>query len=189
MIDLRKIGIIFVIAVLYTIFVNAFIDAIYERPRYEDFCPYLEKPERVYEIEKRDATCPDFEQPGTAELKECREKKGENRYEYDANGCPISYECDMCRKGYDEKREHYGFWSFIISSIAALIAIAIGLFLPAKKNTLNEWVGTGFVLGGLITLFVGTARYYGDLHRIVRPIILFIELVIVIYIAYKKLKK
>ncbi len=37
--DIRKYGLILVIAVLYTFFVHTLIDAVLDNPRYEDFCP------------------------------------------------------------------------------------------------------------------------------------------------------
>ncbi|MBU1198887.1 MAG: hypothetical protein KKF46_02995 [Nanoarchaeota archaeon] len=105
------------------------------------------------------------------------------------DGCEIDPFCNYCNAGLDEAREKYGLIVFIISSVMALIAIAVGLLLPVSKNNINEWIATGFLLGGLITLFVGTARFYADMTRILRPIVILIELAIVIYLAYKKLKK
>ena len=48
MIDLRRVAIIFVIAVLYAIFVNAFIGAFYTAPKYDDFCKSRFYPEKPY---------------------------------------------------------------------------------------------------------------------------------------------
>ena len=44
------------------------------------------------------------------------------------------------------------------------------------------------MLGGLVTLFFGTFRYYEYLGRYVKPIVILVELIIVIYLSYKKLK-
>ena len=188
MIDLRKIAIIFVIAILYAIFVTTFIDAVYERPKYQDFCEEQSiRPVRIGISEG--VTCPTIQEPTEEESKACREQKGIIEYKYGANGCATSFKCETCKKFYDEAREKHSFVSFILSSILALLAVAVGLYLPTRKNPLHEWVGTGFILGGLIALFIGTARYFGDLNRVVRPIIILVELLIVIYISYKQLKK
>ncbi|MFH1408523.1 MAG: hypothetical protein ABIH34_01320, partial [Nanoarchaeota archaeon] len=69
------------------------------------------------------------------------------------------------------------------------VVIIIGLYLPAEKNVLNEWIGSGFLLGGLITLFIGTALYFSDFLRWLRPIVILFELGLVIFISYRKLKK
>jgi hypothetical protein len=96
---------------------------------------------------------------------------------------------DECRDEYDSAREKYNLVVFYVSIIFGLLAIVVGLYLPSHKEDLNQWIGSGFMLGGFFTLFVGTIRAYGDLHRMIRPIALLIELLIVIYVAYKKIGK
>ena len=180
MADIRKILIIFVIAVLFAILVQSTIDAVYPSPEYDDFCGETKPRPVAVKVDM----CPEFDYN---EANECAENRGMIKYIYDVNGCPISYECDPCSKDYDSARDKYGFISFIISALLGIIAIIAGLWLPVEKNSLHEWIGTGFLLGGLFTLFIGTMRYYSDLHRILRPIIILIELLIVIYLSYKKL--
>ena len=76
-----------------------------------------------------------------------------------------------------------------ISAVLALIAIFVGLYLPAAVNSLNEWIGTGFMLGGVFALFFGTATSYTHLGRFVKPIVLILELALVIFMAYKQVGK
>ena len=59
------------------------------------------------------------------------------------------------------------------------------MLLPAK-NELNEWVGGGFILGGLITMFIATSMYWQHIDKIARPIVILAELILVLWIAYKK---
>lgn len=187
MIDLRRVAIIFVIAILYAIFVNALIAAFYPEPRYEDFCKQKFYPEkRIAPVERKD--CPAYKEPTQEELDKCANEKGYPEYRYDAFGCPIEYKgCNFCKRDFDNANQKYNFYFFIFSSILAVAAIGIGLVLP-NHNSLNQWIATGFILGGLITLFFGTFRYYQYLGRYVKPIVILIELLIVIFLAYKKLK-
>lgn len=190
MIDLRRVAIIFVIAVLYAIFVNAFIDAVYQAPKYEDYCKQRFFPEKPIPaaIDRANIKCPNYKEPTQSELDKCAEDKGFPEYKYDANGCAVEYKgCNFCQRDFDNANQKYNFIFFIISSILAVIAICIGLFLPVKKS-LNEWIATGFMLGGLVTLFFGTFRYYQYLGRYVKPAVILIELLIVIYLSYKKLQ-
>ncbi len=185
MIDLRRVAIIFVIAILYAVLVNAIIGAFYPAPRYENFCKARFYPEKPY-IARQE--CPEYKEPTREELNKCAEEQGYPDYLYDANGCPIEYEgCNYCQRDYNNAQERYDLIFFIFSSILALVAIAIGLLLPTK-NSLNEWIATGFMLGGLVTLFYGTAIYYRHLGRYLKPIVILLELLIVIYLAYKKLQ-
>jgi len=189
MIDLRRVAIIFVIAALYAIFVNALIAAFYPEPRYEDFCRQIFSPEKPYSAAVSGKfECAKYKEPIQDELDKCTEQKGFPEYKYDAYGCPTEYkDCNYCQRDFDNSNQKYSFTYFIISSILAVAAIGIGLLLPLH-NSLNEWIATGFMLGGLITLFFGTFRYYEYLGRYVKPIVILAELLIVIYLAYKKLK-
>lgn len=187
MIDLRRVAIIFVIAVLFAIFVNAFIGAFYAAPKYDDFCKSRFYPEKPYPavVERKD--CPKYQEPTQESLDKCANDKGFPEYRYDAYGCPVEYKgCNFCQRDFDNANQKYNFRYFIFSSILAVIGIGIGLLLPANKS-LNEWVATGFMLGGLITLFFGTFRYYEYLGRYVKPAVILIELIIIIFLSYKKL--
>ena len=187
MIDLRRVAIIFVIAILYAIFVNAIIAAFYPSPRYEDYCKQRFYPEKPYPATRGTVECPKYKEPTMQELDKCAENKGSPDYLYDANGCPIEYKgCNFCQMDFDNASQKYNYTYFILSSILAIIAIGVGLLLPVKVS-LNEWIATGFMLGGLIALFFGTFMSYQHLGRYVKPLVIFAELLIVIYLSYKKL--
>ena len=188
MIDLRRVAIIFVIAILYAIFVNAFIAAFYPAPKYEDYCKarfYAEKPVPGAVGKKE---CAPYQEPSQQALDKCAEQKGFPEYTYDAYGCVIGYKgCNFCQRDFDAANQKYNLIFFIFSSVLAIVAIAIGLLLP-PTNSLNEWIATGFILGGLITLFFGTFRYYEYLGRYLKPAVILAELLIVVYLSYKKLR-
>jgi len=187
MIDLRKILIIFIIAVLFSVFVQALIIAVHPSPKYEEFCESEDRFAKPITIER--ANCTNIVSPTETEQENCKEIHGNIQYIYNEYGCPKKWKCETCQYEYDEARRYHNFIIFIISSIFGLIAIAIGLYLPITKNPVNHWISTGFMLGGLITLFIGTIVYYNDMGRYIRPVIMLVELVIVIYISYKKIKK
>jgi hypothetical protein len=187
MIDLRRIVIIFVIAVLLAILVNATINAIYLTPKYEDYCKQKYYPEIPRKIVEPYATCENYTAPTQAELNKCSEERGYPEYQYDVQGCVVSYTgCNFCQRDFDAATQKYNLNYFLLSSILAIIGIIAGLMLPTK-NSLNEWIATGFMLGGLIALFFGTLRYYEHLGRYIKPVVILIELLIVIYISYKRL--
>lgn len=191
MVDLRKIMIIFIIAVLFTILVNTSIEAIKPSPKYEDFC-MMDKygPAPVFTAEQKNMgiSCPVFTEPSTDERKECASsRKGNIEYEYNSKGCPTKWVCNTCNNGWMQANREYQYMIFLVCAGFALLAISLGLYLPVEKNKLHEWVATGFLLGGLITLFVGTVRGFEGLGRFVKPAVIALELALVIYIAYKKL--
>ncbi|MGM5487955.1 MAG: hypothetical protein ACQESG_03325 [Nanobdellota archaeon] len=183
--DIRRIIIVFIIAILFTFFIFQTIFAIYDQPRYEEFCdnrfpktlgPQTECEPLNISIEEREA---------------CDEQNGDIAYEYDSNGCRIDFYCETCSHEYQQARERFNMKVFLISAIVGLIAIVLALYLPTHEE-LNEWIATGFMLGGLLTIFFGTFRYIwdiGEFGRYIRPLVFLAEIIIIILVSYKKLKR
>ena len=190
MIDFRRIIVILVIAVLLGILTQVSIDAVYPEPKYDAYCrptvdaqlANMPKPVR------QDFACTNY--TPSAELSTtCTPEKGQVQFKYDTNGCVTQAYCETCYKNLEIANEKRGLAVFIVSAILGLIATVIGLYLQPAKNPINEWVGSGFLLGGLISIFVGTVRYFGNMGRFMKPIIILLELILVIWLAYKKLGK
>ena len=187
MIDLRKILIIFIIAVLFTTLSFSISWMINPSPKYEDYCKYYDynKPMAIPVA----PNCTKIVEPTEAEGKNCVDSHGYVEYTYDASGCATKWNCNTCQYAFDQATKAHDYVLFLVNSIMGLIAIALGLYLPLAKNPLNQWISTGFMLGGLISLFTGTVIYFSELGRYVRPVVIFVELALVVYIAYKKIKK
>lgn len=187
--DIRRILIIFVVAVLFAIFSFSLIEAFLPSPVYDDFCReegILRNPKSGPQFQKTvpvDHVCPAYDD--LARQKCIVETKGEPMDDYDTYGCPVYKGCSTCNLKLRDAQNYHNFWAFVISSILGFIAVICGIYLPNAKNPLHEWVGTGFMLGGLGDVFFGTAQYFSELHRIARPIVIFVELVLVIFVAYK----
>jgi hypothetical protein len=182
--DFRKYAVAAVISILYVILVQTTIDAFYPSPKYDDYCngSYPHQVKMPRENSCFNATIPFSQEEG------CWQSGGEVRYTYDENGCPVSFECSQCRKKFNEVNDAYLLVVFIMSSIFGVAAIIAGLYFPVEKNKIHGWVASGFMVGGLFAVFVGTARYYGEMDVMVRPFVILIELALVIYLSYKKLK-
>lgn len=179
MMDIRKIIVVFLVGILFAVFVQSFAEAIYPSPVYDKYCKIAP---REIQPPTKTLDCPQVKSPecGIDAIVE---------WNYDSEGCPYSAECNYCHRDLREARDQYNLIVFIVSSIFGLVAIILGLYMPSKGHALHEWVATGFMLGGLISIFVGTIRYYESMGRFLRPAVLLVELVLVIYLAYKKLKK
>jgi|TARA_B100001971_G_scaffold171205_1_gene163467 hypothetical protein len=52
----------------------------------------------------------------------------------------------------------------------------------------NFAVVNGLMFGGILNIFIGIARYWSDMDEYLRFIISGVVLIVLIYIAYKKLK-
>lgn len=179
MIDIRKIVVVLLIAILLSVFVFSTIEAVYPSPEWDDYC---ENNPRVMPV-KMDDSCEVLPVP-QEEMDSC---KGYIDYRYDSNGCAASYFCNTCQEEFQAVQDTHQQVVFYVSAFLALVAIFVGLYIPAKKNKINEWVGTGLLLGGAFVLIFGTIEGFGSLHRFVKPIVMLAELVLVIFLAYKKL--
>ncbi|MFH1849436.1 MAG: hypothetical protein ABH879_04585 [archaeon] len=173
---LKKIGIVITIAVLFTIFIFAMTNAVYPMPDYNDFCSRAATIAKPLDREKCGEVLP--------EAMDCR---GPVDYEYDEGGCPVSATCNTCYNEFDRSMESYNMVLFLISSIIGVIAILFGLFY-GKHNSFWVLVKGGFLLGGLISLFVGTSIYYQDMARFLKPAVILAELLIVLVVSYRLIK-
>ncbi len=180
MTTVRKYGIILAVAILYSIFVFSLGNAVIPEPEYPDFCQQSQPPLDFNPgIMPRDE-CPELMPPTQEEIDAC---PGTMTRDW-RSVCPERYVCD-CRELEQEFRSTQASIQFWLAIVLGFIAIVAGMMLPSK-NELNEWVGAGFILGGLITLFIATAQYWGEIHRIARPIVIALELAVVLWIAYRQ---
>ncbi|HLC96889.1 MAG TPA: hypothetical protein VJH97_06225 [Candidatus Nanoarchaeia archaeon] len=184
MADIRKIVIIFVVAILFAVLVFAVIDAVYPSPRWENYC-VQEKP-RAEPLGKVPMNCTTMS-VSDADYESCTDQHGYITYAYDAYGCATSYYCETCQYELDQASQRHNLYVFYISALLSLVAIFVGLYLPSKGNTLNEWVGTGFMLGGTFSLFFGTIQSFTSLGRFAKPVVILFELLLIIFMSYKKI--
>jgi|SRR3989344_3668360 len=180
--SIKQVPIIIGIAVLLTLFISLSLEAFYTSPKYEDFCKqYLPKAYPIKEpVPAVDTTkCRDIY--STKESIECSNSGGFPNTDYDANSCPIYAGCNYCQKDFDSVRKIHDRNIFLITAPLGIIAIIFGLYFGI------DFIGSGFMFGGIATLFYGTIRYFGEANKYLRVIIIFAELLIVVWIGYKKL--
>jgi len=118
------------------------------------------------------------------EVDGCYSDEGTVRYEYDAQGCPVSASCDYCSRDYSDAREKFNVKRFYISAPFGVAALLVGLFLPLTI----EAIASGLILGGIAVIAVGTAMAFGDLSKVIRFLVLSVELFLLILVGYLKCK-
>ena len=126
MVDIRKIIIIFVIAILFSVLVFAVIEAVYPQPKYEDYCKQDFYPKAV-PIVVKEPNCTVVNVPQDYQ-KNCTDSHGIIEFiNYDSVGCAKDYRCNTCDYIFQQTNEKHSRYVFYISAILALIAIFIGL--------------------------------------------------------------
>ena len=167
MFDVRKVVVVLLIAVLFSVFVFTTIKAIYPSPSWSDYCDDRFGPQPYRENE-----CPSLN-VSQDDRRACEEYID---YEYDSNGCPTEYFCNVCPLEYNEADNKHSQIVFYVTAVLSLIAIFVGLTLPEalndkkakKRNDVHEWVGSGLLLGGAIVLLIGTVMNFDSLDRFVK---------------------
>lgn len=174
----KQVAMTIIIAVLSALFVGLLVDAVYESPKYENYCvePFYPATPKVSE-----GTICDYTQ--SIEEKDCYKRGGSPRFDYDSKGCQIFNECDYCGKEFEEANKEYNRNVFFIVAPVGLVMIILGVFYSVG------FIGSGFMFGGILSVAYGTIRYFSDMSKIMRVIVIFIELVIVVWLGLKKLRK
>jgi len=173
----KKYGVIAIIAVLFAFFSFSIVDLVMEEPQYSRYCEPIAKP---IVAPNRNCTMeapPEF-------MRDCETQGGYVEFQYDSSGCAVSYICNTCYAKDEAARKQHRMIGFIVTSIMGLIAIIIGLYVRSKEDVV-EWVISGLLIGGLITVFAGTVSYFGDMDRFARPVVLLLEIALIIFVAVK----
>ncbi len=178
--DLRQIAIAAAVAILSVVFVILLIDLVYQEPQWNDYCKDDFGPRAKSVPAGIELKC-DYQY--SEEEQKCYNEKGLVRTKLNESGCPVFDYCDFCNKDYDAVRKIYTRNVFIIAGVIGVIAIFVGTLWKI------EFLASGLMFGGLILLFYATVRFFGDADKLLRVIIIFVELLLVLWIGYKKLYK
>ena len=170
------------IAIVFMLFIIYGLNTFYAEPEYTDYCTAA-YPDNIHPKQTNVSLCIQIEEQNIEAIDKCNREKGQPRYTYDENGCQILKECDMCSVEYNARMEAHNKAIFIIANIIGLAAIIAGIILTVKS------ISAGLIGGGILTIFYGTIRYWGNLEDYARFIILGIVLGVLIWIGYKKLNK
>jgi len=130
------------------------------------------------------AACQSVAEPGQAEIDNCTKQRGYIEYSYNSSGCPVSFNCNLCNALTEAASKNHKLIGFIITSIMGVSAVISGIYLKPIKEVI-EWFYSGLVIGGVISIFIGTVSYFGDMGRFLKPFILLLEIVLIVWIAAK----
>ncbi|HJN62965.1 MAG TPA: hypothetical protein QGH03_01905 [Candidatus Paceibacterota bacterium] len=169
------------IIVVLNLFFSFAIKLVYDSPEYTDFC--TEEQVRVQ---------PDTEEGCIDEGGQWSEKDpylmrgpelmtgGPELTEGEATGyCDTDF---TCRQEFDDKRSVYNKNVFVVLVILGVASLVAGIFISATS------VSIGLSLGGVLSLIIGSIRYWSDMDDILRVIMLGVALLALIWVGIKKLK-
>lgn len=95
--------------------------------------------------------------------------------------------CDVtftCAKEYNEVHKVYNRNVFIVLIVLGLLSLGAGFWL-----TQSGAVSLGVSFGGVVSLIVGSTRYWSDMNDYLRLIMLAVALIVLIWLGIKKLSQ
>jgi len=179
---IKKAALTVALLVLTALFIGLLVDAIFNYPEYDKFCnerEYMEPPRPVAKTMPDDTL--ECEPVNETLVDKCYDSKGYVMYDYDQYGCPSYKKCNTCNAKLNEARKIVNEKAFYLGMLLSLVVIVIGMFWPV------EFIGTGFMFGGVVGLFYSTVRYFADMNKMFRVAVIFFEMCVIIGIAYLKL--
>lgn len=164
------------IAIVANLFLNYALDAFYQRPQMETFCPVKQ-----------------VNVPITTE-KACVAAGGQwnsDPYRYVEAIKPIPADAPKgycnenftCGKGFEDATKVYDRNVFIVLVIAGT-AFLVGSFFTKGI----EAVALGFSFAGILSLIIGTVRYWNSMDERLRVIVLGFALAALVWVGIKKFK-
>jgi hypothetical protein len=171
------------IAVMTALFVGLLVDAVYETPEYDDFCDESARAPLIKEGGVRADDCEDPYFVYKEEIDACHAEKGSPEFDYDEAGCHVYSSCNYCATEFRDASEVYNRNLFYIITPLAVAALIFGVYYGF------EIVASGFMFAGVLLLIYSTGRYFVDMSKILRVIVIFIELVLLLFITKKKMGK
>ena len=179
---IKEIILALAIVVVLNLFFNYGVFTFYKSPDYEKFCP-VELTQKQY-----------------TDKSECgavggRWFEGGESPKYYRGEVPVPVQpvepggqkgwCDStaeCRQAYETVRDVYNRNVFIILVVLGLISLGLGFLIIQAAPVAN-----GFLGGGLLSLIIGSVRYWSEMNDYLRFIILGLALAALIWLGYKKI--
>ena len=170
-----------ILAVAILIVLNLFflyaINVFYPESKYEAYCPR----EQVTVIPETQDECVAVggawtEGPNQKLMRPLphTENLSEDSFGY----CDLSY---TCAKDYEKARSLYQRNVFVARVVLGVFSLLLGFYLTAHAP-----VSLGFLLGGILSLIIGTAGYWSEMQDYLRVVVLGVALAVLIWLGVKK---
>ena len=162
------------IVIVLNLFFNYAIHLVYEAPQWENFCPT----KQVNIAPTNQAQC-------VAEGGQWNENSYYPEPEI-SKPIPAGY-CDInftCSQEFNNYQSVYNRNVFLILVGAGLATLLLSLFVA-----LTSPVSLGLSLGGVLSIVVGSIRYWSEMQDYLRVILLALALILLIWLGIKKFRE
>jgi hypothetical protein len=182
--DAKRLAMVIGIIVLLPLFLGLFVDAMYQEPKYNDFCndtQYMYPAKPAMPTGNSGSPVVNCTYTYDTNQSQCYASSGQPRFNYDVNGCETFSWCDYCSNNFSNAQQLYNRNIFFILMPVGLLIVILGIYVVV------DYIGAGLMFAGLITMFYATVRYFSDMSKLLRAIVVLVELLIILWIGYKKI--
>jgi hypothetical protein len=173
-----KWSIIIAIIIVLNLFFNYAITLVYPTPQYSDFCPANQVV--ASPANQKDCLAVGGQWTQTVSPQDPAAVKSLPAISQTTGYCDQYY---TCNKAFTAASDAFGKNVFIILVVLGIISIVSSIFL--KSSTV---VSVGLSLGGVLSLIIASARYWGEAGNLLRVLILALALVALIWVGLRKFK-
>ncbi len=175
-----KWAVILAIIVVLNLFFNYTISLLYKTPDFNSFCSPEVYNKQYYE--KNSCVADGGMWTENTAPRDLKGKTPAVPATLEVSGwCNPTY---TCQKNFDYAHSVYNRNVFIMLVSLGVLALAVGASLSAISV-----VSLGLSFGGVISLIIGAARYWSDMHDIVRVLVLGAALAALVWIGVRKFKE
>jgi len=164
------------ILVVLNLFFNYGIYAFYKAPKFDDYCKYDLNSVNYTTKEACDTAGGRWNEnyPKNVPLEVTTPEKMQTGY------CDVYY---TCQKDFSVVNSVYNRNVFIILVVLGFATLIGGLFMG-----ISVAVSTGFTLGGILSMIIGSIRYWSDMDDYLRFGLLGAALAVLVWLGIKKFK-
>lgn len=171
------------LVIVLNLFFNYSASLFFDEPIYENFCP-IELTNKAYNSKDQCLTVggswTENSYPYTPEESVTKPAKL-GTSESITGWCNATY---TCQKGFESGQKVYNRNIFIVLLVLGVLSIALGFVFAGLSA-----VSIGLSLGGVLSLIIGSMRYWSDMNDIVRVLVLAAALGVLIWLAVKKIRE
>jgi competence protein ComGC len=164
------------IVIVLNVFFAVLISLILPEPKMDNFCPA----EQVVQSYDTQASCTAVGGQWTANSASAKDSQTTLTTPQSAGYCDAQYTCRMAYTSAQESHSRDAFIAFVVLGVIALI---IGV-LPLGSSI----VSSGLSFGGVVTLIIGSAEYWGTADNWIRLAISLVALLALLYIGWRRFR-
>jgi len=169
------------IIIVLNLFFNYTASLVFDSPEFETYCP-VELTNKAYQNKEECLIVGGSWTENTTPYIPKEELVRSPDLSQNITGwCNATY---TCQKGFEGAEKVYNRNIFIVLVVLGVLSIVLGFMFAGISA-----VSLGLSLGGVLSLIIGSMRYWSDMNDILRVLVLALALAVLIWLGVKKIRE